>query len=192
MRETWVRSLGQEDLLEKEMATHCSILAWKIPWTEECGTSQSKESQRVDWATSLHFLQNNNTIWNLSGIVASCSVLTLCGSTDCSLPGSSVHGIFQARILEWVVVSSSRGSSQPRDWTPALAGRFFTTSTTWEALLLSHFSRVWLCAIPETAAHQAPPSRGFSRQEHWSGLPFPSPMHESEKWKWSRSVVSDS
>ena len=41
------------------------------------------------------------------------------------------------------------------------------------------------------AAHQAPPSLGFSRQEHWSGLPFPSPMHESEKWKWSRSVMSD-
>ena len=41
------------------------------------------------------------------------------------------------------------------------------------------------------AAHQAPPSLGFSRQEHWSGLPFHSPMHESEKWKWSRSVVSD-
>ena len=59
-------------------------------------------------------------------------------------------------------------------------------------LLLSHFSRVRLCATPETAAHQAPPSLGFSRQEHWSGLPFPSPMHESQKWKWSHSVVSDS
>ena len=42
------------------------------------------------------------------------------------------------------------------------------------------------------ATHQAPSSLGFSRQEHGSGLPFPSPMHESEKWKWSRSVVSDS
>ena len=42
-------------------------------------------------------------------------------------------------------------------------------------LLLSHFSRVQLCATPETTAHQAPPSLGFSRQEHWSGLPFPSP-----------------
>ena len=42
------------------------------------------------------------------------------------------------------------------------------------------------------AAHQAPPSLGFSRQEQWSGLPFPSPMHESEKWKGSRSVMSDS
>ena len=59
-------------------------------------------------------------------------------------------------------------------------------------LLLSHFSRVRLCVTPWTAAHQAPLSLGFSRQEHWSGLPFPSPMHESEKWKWSRPVVSDS
>ena len=59
-------------------------------------------------------------------------------------------------------------------------------------LLLSRFSHVRLCVTPYTAAHQAPPSLGFSRQEYWSGLPFPSPMHESEKWKWSRSVVSDS
>ena len=47
MRETGVQSLGQEDLLEKEMATHSSILAWKIPWTEEPGGPQSVESQRV-------------------------------------------------------------------------------------------------------------------------------------------------
>ena len=46
--------------------------------------------------------------------------------------------------------------------------------------MLSHFSHVQLCATPEMAAHQAPPSLGFSRQEHWSGLPFPSPMQESE------------
>ena len=59
-------------------------------------------------------------------------------------------------------------------------------------LVLSCFSHVWLCATPWTAAHQAPQSLGFSRQEHWSGLPFPPPMHESEKWKWSHSVVSDS
>ena len=59
-------------------------------------------------------------------------------------------------------------------------------------LLLSRFSHVLLCVTPQTAAHQAPLSLGFSRQEHWSGLPFPSPVHESEKWKWSRSVVSDS
>ena len=48
-------------------------------------------------------------------------------------------------------------------------------------LLLSRFSRVRLCATPQMAAHQGPPSLGFSRQEQWSGLPFPSPVHESEK-----------
>ena len=57
----------------------------------------------------------------------------------------------------------------------------YTQTTLWLVLLLlSHFSHVQLCATPETAAHQAPQSLGFSRQEHWSGLPFPSPMHESE------------
>ena len=54
--------------------------------------------------------------------------------------------------------------------------------------LLSHFSHVWLCETPEMAAHQAPPSLKFSRQEYWSGLPFPSPMHESE----SESEVAQS
>ena len=50
-------------------------------------------------------------------------------------------------------------------------------------IMLSHFSHVQLCATPSLV---------FSRQEHWSGLPFPSPMHKSEKWKWSHSVMSDS
>ena len=59
-------------------------------------------------------------------------------------------------------------------------------------LLLSHFSRVPLYTTPQTAAHQPPPSLRFSRQEHWSGLPFPSPMHETERWKWGRSIMSDS
>ena len=60
MRETWVQSLGREDPLEKEMATHSSILAWRIPWMEERDVLQSTGSQRVrhDWATSLftHFI----------------------------------------------------------------------------------------------------------------------------------------
>ena len=55
------------------------------------------------------------------------SCLTLCDPRDCSLPGSSVHGIFQARVLEWVAISFSRGSSQPRDWALAshIAGKCF-------------------------------------------------------------------
>ena len=56
-------------------------------------------------------------------------------------------------------------------------------------LLLSRFSRVQLCVTPKMAAHLASPSLGFSRQEHCSEFPFPSPM---QKWKWSCSVVSDS
>ena len=56
MQETWVQSLGREDPLEKEMATHSSTLAWKIPRTEECGRLQSMGLQRIrhDWVTSLH------------------------------------------------------------------------------------------------------------------------------------------
>ena len=60
MWETQIQSLGQEDLLEKEIATQSNILAWKIPWMEEPGRLQSMMSQRVgpDWATSLHFTWN--------------------------------------------------------------------------------------------------------------------------------------
>ena len=57
VRETWVRSLGQEDPLEKEMATHSRILAWRIPWTEEPGGLQSTESQESDTTERLHFCQ---------------------------------------------------------------------------------------------------------------------------------------
>ena len=62
MQETQLRSLGQEDSLEKEMATHSSILAWKMPWMEEPGKLQSMGLQRVghDWATLLHF---NSISW---------------------------------------------------------------------------------------------------------------------------------
>ena len=67
--------------------------------------------------------------------------VTLCDPMDYSPPGSSVHGIFQARILEWVAISSSRGSYPPRDWTgiscvSCMAGGFFTRWTIWEAQVL--------------------------------------------------------
>ena len=64
------------------------------------------------------------------------SCLTFCIPMDCSPLGSSVYGIFQARILKWVVILSSRGSSQPNpgiELVSLLAGRFFNTSATWEA-----------------------------------------------------------
>ena len=61
-------------------------------------------------------------------------------------------------------------------------------------LLLSHFSRIQLCATPQTAAHQAPPSLGFSRQEHWSGWPIPSPgdLHDPGTELGSPALRADS
>ena len=271
MWETWVRSLGWEDPLEKEMATHSSILAWKIPRTEEPGRLQSTGSQRVrhDWATSLslslktdywsklypgvsvnilqgissllsvshgssfphsyqtsltpqswetggwgnsirplsqrnwktkhhkswpagppfgpfswrhwtkltsklscrskpgssitalgvedkeeeflgwafcisflflslfkwHFVISTSGPFYLLKVKVAQSCPTLCDPIDCSPQGSSVHGILQARILEWVAVPFSKGSSQPRDWIHIFhtAGRFFIVWATSEA-----------------------------------------------------------
>ena len=104
---------------------------------------------------------------------------------DCSLPGSSLHGILQARILEWKI----QGIFLTQGLNPGLLHyrkilyhlSYREVHMIFMLLLLSHFSRVRLCATPQTAAYQAPLSLGFSRQEHWSGLPFPSPVHESEK-----------
>ena len=84
------------------------------------------------------------------------SCLTLCNPIDSSPPGSPIPGILQARTLEWVAIS-------------------FSEAWKWKVKVKS-LSRVRLCATPWTAAHQAPPSMGFSRQEYWSGLPFPSPI----------------
>ena len=153
MQETQVWSLDWEDPLEKEEATHSSILAWRIPWTEDPGRLQSMGSQRFrhnwsDWAHTQHLGSPKCHSVQFSSVTQSCP--TLCNCMDCSLPGSSVHGIFQARLLEWVAVLFSRGSSQPRDWTQVscIAGRFFTIWATREAKwnlwlsLLSHLAAV--------------------------------------------------
>ena len=68
MQETWVQSLGREDPLEKEMATHSSTLAWKIPWTDEPSRLHSMGSQRVghNSATSLHFTTEKTQFWYLA------------------------------------------------------------------------------------------------------------------------------
>ena len=80
---------------------------------------------------------------------------TLCDPRDGSPPGSPVPGILQARMLEWVAIS-------------------FSNAWKWKVKVKS-LSCLQLFATPRTAAYQAPPSMGFSRQEYWSGLPLPSP-----------------
>ena len=114
--ETWVRSLGREGPLEKEMATRNSILAWKIPWTEEPGGLQSMGSHRI-W----HDQVTNTFTLIFICVCARAKLLQLCltlgNSMGCSLPASSVLEILQERILEWVAMTSLRGSSQPRDRT---------------------------------------------------------------------------
>ena len=86
------------------------------------------------------------------------SCLTLCDPIDGSPPGSPVPGILQARTPEWVVIS-------------------FSSAWKWKVKSLS---QVRLFTTSWTVAYQAPPSMGFSRQEYWSGLPFPSPFIHNE------------
>ena len=89
---------------------------------------------------------------------------TLCDPIDGSPPGSSLPGILQARTLEWVVIS-------------------FSNAWKWKVKVKS-LSCVRLFATPWTAAYQAPPSMGFSKQEYWSGLPLPSPLYPLSVSNW--------
>ena len=111
--------------MEKVMAPHSSTLSWKIPWTEEPGGLQSIASQtQPNMSRTLHFsypqplvtfvlvilLVSMNLLgasykWNHTGFILLC--LTLSDPMDCDSPGSSVHGIFQAGVLEWVAISFS-------------------------------------------------------------------------------------
>ena len=134
------------------MATHFSILAWRIPWTGEHGRLQSLGHRELDmtehhlpithektlhmdvtrwstlksdWLYSLQPKMEKLYEW-VSEVIQSCP--TLCDPMDCSLLGSYIHGIFQSRIMEWVAISFSGRSSQPRDgtWVSRIVGRRFT------------------------------------------------------------------
>ena len=106
--------------------------------------------------TSLHFLNLNTYTHPTAAAKSLQSCPTLCDPIDGSPPGSPVPGILQARTLEWVAIS-------------------FSNAWKWKVKVKS-FSRIRLLATPWTAAYQAPPSMGFSRQEYWSGVPLPSPI----------------
>ena len=93
------------------------------------------------------------------------SCLTLCEPTDCSLPGSSVHGILQARVLEWGAISSARALFWPRDWTHisgslAWAGRFLTTGAAWEAQIIHTYSQTHMAHTCVYKHAQGKPKKG--------------------------------
>ena len=102
-------------------------------------------------------MDNFSSSWYSAAAAATAKSLqscpTLCDPIDGRLPGSPVPGILQARTLEWVAIS-------------------FSNAWKWKVKLLSH---VWLFSTPWPAAHQAPPSMGFTKQEYWSRVPLPSP-----------------
>ena len=97
------------------------------------------------------------------------SCLTLCDHIDGSPPGSPAPGILQAKTLEWVAIS-------------------FSSAWKWKVKVKS-LSRVWLLVTPWTAAYQAPPSLGFSRQKYWSGVPLLSPQEHHQSYKYPDSWV---
>ena len=107
-RETRVQSLGQEDPLEKEMAPHSSILARRIPWTEEPGGLQSTGSQRVghDWATSLthSLIQSKGSLWRLKELVQ-IKLYNLCAWKIISPKLSNV--VLEVSILHRSLINSS-------------------------------------------------------------------------------------
>ena len=119
------------------------------------------------WSAGQYFILNYNgkssEKWYIYAAKSHQSCLSLCDPIDSSPLGSSVPGILQARIMEWIAIS-------------------FSNAWKWKVKVKS-CSCVQLFATPWTEAHQAPPPIGLSRQEHWSGVPFPSPMPESEKGK---------
>ena len=126
------------------------------------------------WVSFLYPLQLTCvTVASFSIAAAAAKLLqsypTLCDPREGSLPGSPVPGILQARTLEWVTIS-------------------FSNAWKWK-VKVKLLSRVWPSVTPWTAAFQAPPSMGFSRQEYWSGVPLPSPMLSSVSGKSKTSVT---
>ena len=143
---------------------HLSVSSWNLNTQENYGNFSQIHSEFLVFLITWHARWN---IWPwirklefrfclLYAAKSLQSCPTLCDPIDGGPTGSSVPGILQARILEWVAIS-------------------FSNAWKWKVKVKS-LSHVWLLAIPWTAAYQAPPSMGFSRQEYWSEVPLSSPL----------------
>ena len=117
--------------------------------------TKTQQEQRRNYTQIVHMIAKSWVTWCHSVAAKSLQTCpTLCNPIDGSPPGYPIPGILQARTLEWVAIS-------------------FSNSWKWK-LKVKSLSLVWLLATPWTAAYQAPPSRCFSRQEYWIGVPLPS------------------
>ena len=123
----------------------------------------------IHWFVYFHTLTLSISTVKWSEVTQSC--LTLCYPVDCSPPGSSVHGIFQARVLEWVAISFSRGSSQPRDRTQVshIAGRCFN---------------LWAIREVHKYFFEPPFSCGGARILEWLAIPFSRRSSRPMDWTW--------
>ena len=136
-------------------------------WQNDCTVlviSTPLSLMQLDWFHLQRFFCSRHRAAATAAAKSLQSCLTLCNPIDGSPPGSPVPGILQARTLEWVAIS-------------------FSNAWKWKNKVKS-LSCVRLLATPWTAAHQAPPSMRFSRQEYWSGLPLPSPSIELPGFKY--------
>ena len=148
------------------------ILEW-VAYPFSRGSSQPRNQTRLSCIAGGFFTRRAtreaHERWSTATAKSLQSCPTLCDPTDGSPPGSPVPGILQARTLEWVAISFSNA------WKWKMKGKLL--------------SRVRLFVTPQTAAHEAPPSRGFSRQEYWSGVPLPSPKmkYSENNYHWQHS-----
>ena len=153
--------LPQNELRIYQYENQISIVFYKImkPWHTGITSFKSEKKKRVQGEQVRCYYSQ------FKGAAASLQwCLTLRDPIDGSPLGSPVAGILQARTLEWVAIS-------------------FSNAWKWKVNVKS-LSRVRLLATPWTAAHQAPPSMGFSRQEYWSGMLLPSPKNT-----WSKRQI---
>ena len=144
--------MHESEKVKVKSLSHVQLLA--TPWTAAYQAPPSMGFSRQEYWSGVPLLSLTVAVAAAAAkSLQSCP--TLCDPIDGSLPGSPVPGILQARTLEWVAISFSNAGKRK--------------------VKVKSLSLVRLLATPWTAAYQAPPSMGFSRQEYWSGVPLPSP-----------------
>ena len=170
--EAWTHPLGHQGCPFRAFLEARPVLKWQaiVLWAAAGPASVPNRPQEVipqlrRWR-ALHVRPGSSTSHASAHLLSPYPTLLLLNHFGRSPPGSPVPGILQARTLEWVAIS-------------------FSNACKWK-VKVKLFSHVRLLATPWTAAHQAPPSMGFSRQEYWSGVPLPSPPDPM------RSVLSSS